>query len=289
MAVTVFAPAKINLSLKVARPRADGRHPLESVVVFADVGDRLIMEEGRGALRVRGPFARALDTDGDNLIDRALASLGVGAKVLLEKNLPVASGIGGGSADAAAALRGANMLYDLRLTDDELERHAAEIGADVPVCVRSRPVFMEGIGERLTPIDVPELPVILANPGIALPTRDVFARYDAMQLGSDLVGAAPAGWTDTLALRAALTHLPNDLEAPALDLNDNIGAVMARLARCGGVVGPVRMSGSGATCFAVMQDWDSAEAAAYVMGLERPEWWVQPARLGAVDVNPIGA
>jgi 4-diphosphocytidyl-2-C-methyl-D-erythritol kinase len=286
MTVAVFAPAKINLSLRVAPPRADGRHPLQSIVAFADVGDRLILEEGRMSLKVRGPFAKALDTDGDNLIERALASLGVGAKVTLEKNLPVASGIGGGSADAAAALRGANMLYDLRLTDDELERHAAEIGADVPVCVRSVSVFMEGQGERLTPIDLPELVVILANPGVPLPTRDVFARYDAMQLGEALTGMAPAGWADAESLRVALREMHNDLEAPACDLRSEIAQVLARLGRCGGVTGPVRMSGSGATCFAVAKDWESAEPSAYVMGLENPRWWVRAARLGIVDAAP---
>jgi 4-diphosphocytidyl-2-C-methyl-D-erythritol kinase len=280
MRVGVFAPAKINLTLRVAPPRADGRHPLESVVVFADAGDVLTLEAGPSALTISGPFALALE--GENLISRALAMLGVEARVHLEKNLPVASGIGGGSTDAAAALRGANMLFALGLSDHELEERAAVLGADVPVCVRARPVFMEGIGERLTPIDCPEVHAVLVNPGTAISTADVFKRFDQMALGSVLSAQAPH-WRDQRDLLAGLRASGNDLEAPARALGP-IATVIERLA-AGEGVRFARMSGSGATCFAVVDAPQHAQSLAHLVQDAQPTWWVKPVRLGAIDAS----
>jgi 4-diphosphocytidyl-2-C-methyl-D-erythritol kinase len=282
MRVSVFAPAKVNLSLHVARPRADGRHPLVSVVAFADVGDVLTIEPGETALTLSGPFAAALD--GENLILRALAMIGFSARVHLEKNLPVASGIGGGSADAAAALRGANALRKRPLSEPELMAKAAMLGADIPACILCQPAVMRGAGEILAPLAMPALDAVLVNPGVGVATAAVYRRFDEMGLGADVEGDQPPPWRDSGAAIAALKGMRNDLEAPARALEPAIGDVLERLARPEVLLG--RMSGSGATCFALMSDRTGAETLAAALSAERFPWWVRAVRIGAVDAAP---
>jgi 4-diphosphocytidyl-2-C-methyl-D-erythritol kinase len=279
------APAKINLHLHVVGRRPDGYHLLDSLVVFAGAADRLTVEEADGlSLAVTGRFAAGLDGEGDNLVLRAAralaASAGVRAagRLVLEKNLPVASGIGGGSADAAAALRLLSRCWgiDAGGLAAGLETLAAGLGADVPVCVASRPALMSGIGEVLTP--APPLPaagMVLVNPGVAVSTPAVFR---ARESGFSGLAAWPSGgWADAESLAASLRETTNDLEAPALRLAPVIGEALAALQadpRCL----LARMSGSGATCFGLYTDSRVARAAAEA--IRYPGWWVWG---GAID------
>ncbi len=274
------APAKINLHLHVVGRRSDGYHLLDSLVVFADAADVLTVEPADGlSLAVTGPFAAGLDGEADNLVLRAARALassaGVDAagRLVLEKNLPVASGIGGGSADAAAALR---LLARFWGIDSRLETLAAGLGADVPVCVMSRPALMSGIGEVLSP--APPLPaagMVLVNPGVAVSTPSVFR---AREGGFSAVADWPAGgWPDAESLAASLRETANDLEAPALRLAPVIGAALAALRAAPGCL-LARMSGSGATCFGLFADAAVARAAA----IERPGWWVRGGGIGGL-------
>ena len=275
-----MARAKINLFLHVGARRGDGFHPLQSLAIFTAFGDRLTVEDAEElSLSIEGPFATAL-TDGDNLVlkaARALASHaghGAGAKITLTKNLPVASGMGGGSADAAAALRALAALWRLEPDENMLCEIAAALGSDIPVCVPSTPAFMAGRGEILTPISsLPRLPLLLVNPGIAVPTKDVFANLKDRR-GADM--ALPRGHFNDLAdLLRFLETTGNDLEAPALALQPAIGEVLSSL---GAVPGALftRMSGSGATCFALMPDDGGCIRAAAALKEKHPDWWVQP-------------
>ncbi len=251
MALAEPAPAKVNLYLHVTGRRADGYHELDSLAVFAAVGDTVRAEPAqRLTLAIEGPFAAALAAEPDNLVLRAARALGEAAHVpararlVLTKTLPVASGIGGGSADAAAALRALGRLWGVA-ADTAL---AARLGADVPVCLSRRPARMGGIGEVLTP--APRLPacgIVLLNPNLAVATADVFrARRGAFSPPAEL----PAAWADAAALAADLARWRNDLEAPAIALCPPIGEALARLrAQPGCLI--ARMSGSGATCYAL--------------------------------------
>ncbi|HEY0266069.1 MAG TPA: 4-(cytidine 5'-diphospho)-2-C-methyl-D-erythritol kinase [Rhizomicrobium sp.] len=271
------APAKINLFLHVGAKRPDGFHPVQSLAVFTDLGDTLEMEAAPDlSLAVDGPFAAGLDGEGDNLVLRAARALkeavgGSGAKLTLTKNLPVASGIGGGSADAAAALRGLVKLWGGR---DDLHVLGAALGSDIPVCVESRPSFMEGRGEILRPVDsMPRVPLLLVNPGLAVPTKNVFA---ALQARSGVAMALPRGrFGDTADLLRFLETTRNDLEAPARALQPAIGEVLAALAALPGALFS-RMSGSGATCFGIFADDDCCQRAARILREARPGWWVAP-------------
>jgi 4-diphosphocytidyl-2-C-methyl-D-erythritol kinase len=284
VAVRVFAPAKINLSLHVGAPLANGRHPLASIVSFADVGDVLTLERGENALTLTGPFAAALT--GENLISRALAALGVSARVSLEKNLPVASGIGGGSADAAAALRGARALFDLKADDAELGAIAARLGADIPVCIASQPAWMTGAGEVIQALALPELHAVLVNPGVALATAAVYARFDALGAARPVLDALPPpAWPAAQDAIAGLMAMTNDLEPAAIDLAPEIGAVLEEL-RGAANVRLARMSGSGATCFALVSDARAARALADAIRTRHGGWWAAPIRLGAIDAAP---
>ena len=279
MSVRIFAPAKINLSLHVGPLGADGRHPLASVVAFADVGDVVTLEEGDG-LSISGPFAAALD--GENLITRALAALGVTARVHLEKNLPIASGIGGGTADGAAALIGANQLLRLGHHASALEGFAAALGADGPVCVAGRPAFMTGGGEQVVEIELPPLDAVLVNPGAPLATAAVYRKFDELSAAALLPAHAPPHWRTRAEAIAALTEMRNDLEPAARALAPAIGDVLAVLKTAPGV--PLaRMSGSGATCFAILDDATAAQSLARDLLAAHPGWWVRPARLGAAS------
>jgi 4-diphosphocytidyl-2-C-methyl-D-erythritol kinase len=275
-----LARAKINLFLHVGARREDGFHPLQSLAIFAAFGDRLAVEDAEElSLAVEGPFAAAL-TDGDNLVLKAARALAARAghpakaKITLTKNLPVASGMGGGSADAAAALRALVALWRLDLDDGALCEIAKELGSDIPVCVPSVPAFMEGRGEILTPIaSLPRLPILLVNPGLAVPTKDVFGAL-ADRRGAEM--ALPRGRFNDLAdLLRFLEVTGNDLEAPALALQPVIGEVLSSLRALPGALF-TRMSGSGATCFALMPDDSGCARGAAALKQKHPDWWVQP-------------
>ena len=268
--------AKVNLYLHVTGRRADGYHLLDSLVVFADVGDVLSVEPGSGMeLALAGRFGRALEAEADNLVLRAARALAAWAGVAgdvrlrLEKNLPVASGIGGGSADAAAALRLLCRYWNVTPGEDVLARIAVSLGADVPVCLASRPTRMRGIGEVLGVVPaLPECGMVLLNPGLAVATPAVFKAL----LGSFTSEAElPARFADVGCLVRFLANTRNDLEPPAIALAPAIGAALDALRGLPGCL-LARMSGSGATCFALFADRIAAEQAAE--GLSRPGWWV---------------
>ena len=273
--VAEHAPAKLNLHLHVTGRRADGYHLLDSLVVFADIGDDLLATEADElTLAISGPFAGALaGTGADNLVLRAAAALRArhrierGARLELRKNLPVASGIGGGSADAAAALRALGRLWGIDAAADHAL--AVGLGADVPACLRSIPVRMGGIGDRLDP--APVLPgtffLVLANPGVEVSTREVFrARGGAFRPAAGL----PTHWPDAPTMARDLAALFNDLEAPAIALEPLIGDVLALLrAAPGCLLG--RMSGSGGTCFGLFET--PAQAARASSACQARGWW----------------
>ena len=273
------ASAKINLFLHVGDKRADGFHPLQSLAVFTALGDALTLEPASElSLTVEGPFAKGLDGEGDNLVLRAAKVLQentlAGARLTLTKNLPVASGIGGGSADAAAALRGLRQLWDLKSDDAALLGIAARLGSDIPVCLESVPAFMEGRGEILRACEaMPRIPLLLVNPGVAVPTRDVFAGL-TQRSGVEL--ALPRGrFGDTADLLRFLDTTRNDLEAPARALQPVIGEVLAAMMALPGAL-LTRMSGSGATCFGIFADDDCCRRAAGILKSAMPGWWVAP-------------
>lgn len=270
--VRVFAPAKINLFLHVGEKRPDGYHALQSLVVFAEEGDTLQLARSDVlTLAIDGRFGAGLAAEADNLVLKAARALSVASHMTLTKNLPVASGIGGGSADAAAALRGLSRLWDL--DDTKLLDIAASLGSDVPVCVAGKPAWMEGRGEILSPVTgVPPLPMLLVNPGVAVSTADIF-RALASRRGTDLPRAdAFHGTGDLLAF---LRTTANDLEAPALALQPIIAEVLQAM-RPGALL--ARMSGSGATCFALFETVEQAADAARTISAAHPSWWVRATR-----------
>jgi 4-diphosphocytidyl-2-C-methyl-D-erythritol kinase len=263
--IEAFAPAKINLTLHVTGQREDGYHLLDSLVVFADVGDRLRVGLGPSCLRVTGPMSEGVPSDGRNLVLKAAALMGVQADITLEKHLPAAAGIGGGSADAAAVLHALSRLTGRTVPDAGLS-----LGADVPVCLAGRAAVMRGIGEVVDPVSVPIMSAVLVNPGVEVPTGAVFnalARKDnppmePMSSRSDLIP-----W---------LIRQRNDLEAPACAVQPVIQTVLEALRGCDGCL-LARMSGSGATCFGLYSDPTAAKRAAEA--LRRPGWWVRAVAL----------
>ncbi len=274
MVVREFAPAKINLHLHVVGRRQDGYHLLDSLVVFAGTGDWLEVAPARDlTLTVTGPFAAGLAAEPDNLVLRAARGLADLAGIIptgairLEKNLPVASGIGGGSADAAAALRLLCRFWDV---SPDLTQLARALGADVPMCLLSRPALMSGIGEGLAPIPaMPEAGLILVNPGVAVSTPAVFrARSGGFSSPAELPAT---GWPSVKALSHTLADTHNDLEAPARSLAPAVDTALAALASAPGCR-LARMSGSGATCFGLFDDSQAACHAADT--LRRANWWV---------------
>jgi 4-diphosphocytidyl-2-C-methyl-D-erythritol kinase len=279
--ITEHAAAKINLFLHVGEKRADGFHALQSLAVFTQAGDIVTMEAAKDlSLTLDGPFAKGLEAEADNLVLKAARALGTpmngktGAKLALTKNLPVASGIGGGSADAAAALRGLNALWAVEKDDAALADIAAGLGSDIPACLLSTACFMEGRGELLRQAEsMPYVPMLLANPGIAVPTRDVFAALNERS-GVDM--ALPRGcFTDTADLLRFLETTRNDLEAPAQRLQPMIGEVLAAMTAQPGAL-LARMSGSGATCFGIFADDDCCRRAGESLQQSHPGWWIAP-------------
>lgn len=292
-----LAPAKVNLTLRILGRRADGYHELESLVAFTKVGDELVLRPGAQlALAVDGPTAPQAGSLDDNLVLRAaralaerVPDLALGA-FALTKNLPAGAGLGGGSSDAAAALRLLAQLNKMSATDPRLFDAAKATGADVPVCLDPRPRLMAGIGDRLSPpFAMPPLPVVLVHPGVALATKDVFAA-----LGLKPGDRAHVPVDEREALLAALEHsgkdagamlieellgLGNDLEAPAIKVLPLVADVLAALRDLPGCR-LARMSGSGSACFALFDSQPAAKTAAQALGSKHPGWWVCATALG---------
>jgi 4-diphosphocytidyl-2-C-methyl-D-erythritol kinase len=279
--------AKVNLTLRVVGRRVDGYHDLESMVAFADCADRLTLTPGSElSLRTSGPLAQHCGEAADNLVLKAARLLGervpdlkVGG-FILDKVLPVAAGIGGGSADAAAALRLLARLNNLEFDDERLLEVALLTGADVPVCLASRACDMTGVGETLLPLSLPKMPCVLVNPRVPVATREVFERL-GLRNGELLVGASDViqatawpedggsleDWVEVLAAGS------NDLEAPATRIQPVIGEVLTALSATDGAW-LARMSGSGATCFAIYENTAEAQRASQKIMLNHPNWWV---------------
>ncbi|MEO1310832.1 MAG: 4-(cytidine 5'-diphospho)-2-C-methyl-D-erythritol kinase [Pseudomonadota bacterium] len=285
MTITEFAPAKVNLNLHVGPLRADGRHDLSSLIVFAGVGDVVrVAPAARLSLAITGPFAEDLAGEDveRNLVLRAarrlVARYGVetGAEITLEKRLPVASGVGGGSADAAAALRALIRLWRLRPGANALDALAFGLGADVPVCLRSRTCCMEGAGERLRAAAVPPVHIALANPRVATPTGPVFRAFDRATPNPPPPATPPAPRGSLAALADFMAATRNDLQAPAIGQAPVVREVIETLAAAPGALA-ARMSGSGATCFALFPDAASAARAARRAGARG--WWSASAPL----------
>jgi 4-diphosphocytidyl-2-C-methyl-D-erythritol kinase len=278
--------AKINLTLRVLGRRTDGYHELESVVAFADAADVLTLKVGpTDDLEISGRFAGKSGPVDDNLVLKSLVELrrmipGLrGGRFNLEKNLPVAAGIGGGSADAAAALRLLARANGIALDDARLMAAAQAVGADVPVCLGSQPRVMRSIGEVLSaPLDLPPIPAVLVNPGVALVTREVFGKFKGAQAGPSLASVP----TEVGALIELLKHQDNDLTIAATACAPVVGEVLAALRSAPGSV-LARMSGSGATCFALFGSREQAGAAAQRLAGERANWWIRAAVIGAVS------
>ena len=284
-----FAPAKINLFLHVGAPDADGYHPLCSLLVFADVGDRVSMAPADAPdFRVTGPFARALEAGGDNLVVQAMRQVLAEVRgprpsvaLVLEKLLPVAAGLGGGSSDAGAAFRLLRRAWAPDLSDADLQALAAGLGADGAACLWGTPVIAEGRGERLTPAPgLPILPAVLVNPGVPAATGAVYRRFDERGVfGSVAPPPLPEAFETVEELAAWLSLQRNDLEAPALDIAPQVADVLAFLADEPETL-LARMSGSGATCFALCPGDLEAEQLAERIEALRPDWWVRRCRLG---------
>jgi 4-diphosphocytidyl-2-C-methyl-D-erythritol kinase len=287
LALTEDGRAKVNLTLRVVGRRADGYHELESVVAFADCADRLSLTPGpKLDLRTTGPLAQACGDTADNLVFKAAQLLGERVpdlrlgEFILDKVLPVAAGIGGGSADAAAALRLLARANGLSLDDARLIEVAQLIGADVPVCLASRACVMTGVGESLLPLALPKMPCVMVNPRVPVATKDVFKalglRNSELLVGAtDVIratawpeqGASVEDWVEVLA------ESSNDLEAPATRLQPVIGQVLSALSATDGAW-LARMSGSGATCFAIYENTAEAHRASQKIQRDHPGWWV---------------
>lgn len=286
MRLTTLAPAKVNLFLHVGPVAGDGYHPLATLVAFADVGDAVTVAPGEGlSLAVTGPFGEGL-AGPDNLILKALRALGEaaeigepGLRVTLDKQLPVAAGLGGGSSDAGAALRLAREALNMTADDAALSRVAVVIGADGPMCLFPRTAWAEGRGDVLTPEpNLPPLHAVLVNPGVPSPTGAVYRAYDAGPVRAADRPASPADWSvetviDWLAVQR------NDLQDPAVAQEPAIGEALTAVAATPGVA-LARMSGSGATVFGLCFDADAAAMAADRLRAWRPGWWVRACVLG---------
>ncbi|MCH2546143.1 MAG: 4-(cytidine 5'-diphospho)-2-C-methyl-D-erythritol kinase [Alphaproteobacteria bacterium] len=280
------AYAKINLALQLVVQLPNGYHQLDSVVGFIDIGDHLQASaemDGTIRLAIEGIYSEGLCSE-NNLVIRAAqclqqhANLSVGAHIRLTKNIPVGAGLGGGSADAAASLRLLNRVWNLRYSTAMLAEISEELGADVPACVFSQSTRMEGVGEQLSPLPhVPALPIAVVYPNIPLWTPDVYTALHGKGFSGRLsnipaIGATSKQWLDWLHAHA------NDLEAPAMQLNNQIIAMLKQLASTQGCV-LSRMSGSGSACFGVFENAHSAELAAQEIQTAQPKWWVRSSHI----------
>jgi len=290
-----FAPAKVNLFLHVGPPAADGYHPISSLMVFADVGDRVQLAPAPAMdFTLEGPFAETLGLDPDNLVVRARDLLLKGVspappfRLTLDKALPIAAGLGGGSTDAAATLvlvrRHLRESGETAPDDATLTAFARTLGADVAACLDAVPVIASGRGDVLRPAPpAPGLDAVLVNPLAPSPTAQVYRAYDAAGApGGAECPALPERFATGEDLTRFLAATRNDLEAPAIALQPLIGEVLASLAGAP-ETRIARMSGSGATCFALCADHDDAQRLAERVGRSRPDWWVRACRLGSRD------
>ena len=289
MKLSAFGPAKVNLFLHVGPVGADGYHPICSLMTFADVGDIVAVQPSEAPeFGVTGPFGAELSQDEDNLVVRAAQALLAGVRgprrpfrLILDKRLPVAAGLGGGSSDAGATLRLLSEALQLSVQDEALEAIAARLGADGAACLRGEPVMAEGRGQRLSAAPVmPALDAVLVNPGVPSSTAAVYRAFD--EAGAQ--GAAdrpqfPASFESAEEAAAYLSLCRNDLEAPAIALQPLIGEVLETLAGEPETL-LARMSGSGATCFALCASDIEAEGLAERLQSMRPDWWVRRCRLG---------
>lgn len=283
---TAIAPAKVNLFLHVGPVDGEGYHPLTSLVAFADVGDEVTVERSdQLLLTVGGPFGAVLAHDPDNLILRALCALGQATgigepplSVHLDKRLPIAAGLGGGSSDAGAALKLARGVLDLDIDDGALAEISASIGADGPMCLHARSAWAEGRGEVLTfEPALPPLHALLVNPGVPSPTGAVYRAYDAAPRPLETRPAPPQSWNPS-AVISWLSQQRNDLEAPAVGLQPSIGEALRTVSTLPGAR-LTRMSGSGATVFALFDTREAATDAARHLTAEQPGWWIAPTTL----------
>lgn len=289
-----FAPAKLNLYLHVGAPEG-GYHPICSLMAFADIGDQLSIFSAEAlTLAIAGPFSPGLSGGDDNLVLRAARALIAEARrplapvgIRLDKRLPVASGLGGGSSDAGAALRLLRETFNLPLGDDRLEALAAALGSDGAACLWGAPVIAEGRGERLSAAPgLPPLDAVLVNPRVPVSTAEVYRRYDAVGRFSEVTPpAAPDAFEDAAELAAWLTGLRNDLEAPAIAAAPAVGTVLETLADEPETL-LARVSGSGGTCFALCASDIEAESLAERLEAMAPDWWVQRCRLGGPWPDP---
>jgi 4-diphosphocytidyl-2-C-methyl-D-erythritol kinase len=276
VSVTEFAPAKINLTLHVTGRHANGYHSLDSLVVFADVGDRITVSAGqRTELTVTGPRAAGVPTGDGNLVLRAAAAMRAGGvSVVLEKHLPLASGIGGGSSDAAATLRAIARQVGCPMPEAGT---LLELGSDVPVCLAARPARMRGVGGALS--ELPQLPrawLVLVNPGVQVSTRAVFSSLDGA-CNAPMADVLPR-WSDAASMAAWLAEQRNDLQDAAIGLAPVIEKTRDRIAAQPGCL-LARMSGSGATCFGLFADQARAGSAAAALRSTHPDWWIAAARM----------
>ena len=275
---TLHAHAKINLFLHVGDKREDGFHALQSLVAFTQAGDEVSFAPDVGlSLAIAGPFGAGLSCGDDNLIIKAAQRLSPdkGAAITLTKNLPVASGIGGGSADCAATLRGLSRLWGLPSDTPALQKIGECLGSDVPVCISQRPQWMEGRGEIVTPLpSLPAVAIVLVNPGVGVPTGKVFGALKERR-GVDL--PLPPAFATAADLIGYLKDTSNDLEAPARAIAPEINSVLDAIAGEGALL--ARMSGSGATCFGLFASDAAAEGAAVAMQAQNPGWWVAASQL----------
>lgn len=286
------ARAKVNLTLRVHGRREDGYHDLESLVAFADCADTLTLEPGKELkLTTGGPGARDCGDGDDNLVVRVSRALKERRPEIalghftLEKHLPVAAGIGGGSADAAAALRLLARANGIDLSDKVLSEVARQTGADIPVCLPSRPCTMTGVGEQLTFVTIPKLPCVMVNPRVGVATKDVFValglRHGELLAGPvDVISStdwpgADGGLDEWL---RAISEGTNDLETPAIKVEPIVGEVLAALRATSGI-GLARMSGSGATCFGIFHTIGDAKLAAAEIKQKQPGWWIHAGTL----------
>jgi 4-diphosphocytidyl-2-C-methyl-D-erythritol kinase len=285
---TAWAPAKVNLYLHVGPPGPGGLHPVDSMVMFADTraADRISARAApQLSLSVEGPRAKQLKNAPNNLTLAAATALreacergGLGAALVLHKELPIAGGVGGGSSDAAATLHILNEMWGIEFGQAALERLAVQLGSDVPACVRLRPLVMRGTGERLIDAAAPDLPCVLVNPGVSLETRRVFERYDQRGSNHAFRETPPPAEHDVAGFAAALGGFRNDLEGAAIALCGEIDKALKIIRAQPGCL-LARMSGSGPTCFGLFEDGAAADAAAAAIARAKRKYWVRASAL----------
>jgi 4-diphosphocytidyl-2-C-methyl-D-erythritol kinase len=282
--LSITAPAKINLYLHVTGMRDDGYHLIDSLVAFAYVHDIIMIEPANSLTLInKGPFRKGLPTTSDNLIMRAaeklkkLSGITDGAKITLTKNLPIASGIGGGSSDAAAAIRGLIRHWGIHLSLHDLSGLSLELGADVPICLFGQAAFMGGVGEQIDPVHkLPEAPMVLVNPRVGISTPAIFKARKAEFSIANRFDATPTT-LDSLIKFLKEDH-GNDLMEPAIQKKPVIGDVLLQIKVTRGCQ-LARMSGSGATCFGFYHTQNEADEAAQMIKNAHPKWWVVATRM----------